>query len=96
MNKLENFVAGITGLGAFIVLIISGSKAVVDYVERERMKKEEDYQLYTGKSYIKAKEFLDAIERGKTNASMIISGSYQLQDERFYQALKRFKTNEEM
>ncbi len=91
MNKLENFVAGITGLGAFIVLIISGSKAVVDYVERERIRKEENYRLYTGKTYSKVKEFLNALERGETNASMIVSGSYQLQDERFYRALEKFK-----
>ncbi len=89
MNKLEKFVAVIIGLGAFIVLTSFGTRAIIEYLEKERMKKE-NYQ-YTGKTYINSKEFLDALERGETNASMIIIGSYQLQDERFYRALGKFK-----
>lgn len=91
MNKLEKIITGITGLGAFIVLTAFGSRVIIEYLEKERMKKE-NYQ-YTGKTYINSKEFLDALERGEKNASMIISGSYQLQDERFYRALDKFKTN---
>jgi len=94
MNKLEKFVAGIAGFGAFTVLTAFGSRVIVDYVEGERMRKEENYQLYTGKTYINSKEFLDALERGEENISMRVSGSYQLQDERFYRAIENFKTNE--
>ena len=95
MNKLEKVIAGITGLGAFTVLTAFGSREIIEYLEKERIKREVNYQpYYSGKTYTKADEFLDALERGEKNASMIVSGSYQLQDERFYRALEKFKTKE--
>ena len=44
MNKLEKVIAGVTGLGAFTVLTAFGSREIIEYLEKERIKREVNYQ----------------------------------------------------
>jgi len=40
VNKLEKIAASISGLGAFLVLAVFSGREIIEYLEKERIRKE--------------------------------------------------------